>query len=400
MINMQENVLVINCGSSSVKFAIIQSDTGNVVAHGIAERLLSQNSELKFSGETIQEQTLILANNTNHHSAMSVIVDLIQQTQLDKTMIAVGHRVVHGGEAFAESVLIDDTVLAAIEAHQHLAPLHNPANLQGITAAKAAFPAIPHIAVFDTAFHQSMPETAYLYALPYELYSDHGVRRYGFHGSSHRYVTGEAADMLGKAVQDCNFISAHLGNGCSLCAVVAGKSVDTSMGLTPLEGLTMGTRCGDLDPSLSAFLEDNLGYTGEQVNSLYNKDSGLLGISGLSNDCRTLELSAAEGNSRAQLALDIFCYRLAKYIASYMIAAYPLDALILTGGIGENSTYMRAKLLQLLQPLGYRLDKSANENCTSGAAGHIHQEDSPTVLVIPTNEEWVIASDAARIATN
>jgi acetate kinase len=395
---MRGNVLVINCGSSSIKFVVLQPDTGNVVAHGVAERLLSQNSNLKFFGEATPEQTLQLANNTDHHSAMLAIVDLIQQTQLDETMIAVGHRVVHGGEVFSESVLIDEEVLAAIAAHQHLAPLHNPANLQGIAAAKAAFPVIPHVAVFDTAFHQSMPETAYLYALPYELYSDHGVRRYGFHGSSHRYVTGEAANMLGRAAQDCNFISAHLGNGCSLCAVVAGKSVDTSMGFTPLEGLTMGTRSGDLDPSLTAFLEDHLGYTGQQVNTLYNKDSGLLGISGLSNDCRTLEQAAAKGNSRAQLALDIFGYRLAKYIASYTVAAYPLDALILTGGIGENSTYLRAKLLQLLHPLGYRLDAGANESCTSGAAGRIHQEDSPAVLVIPTNEEWVIASDAARIA--
>lgn len=397
---MRGNVLVVNCGSSSVKFAVMKPECGTVVAQGVAERLLSQNSNLKFIGEGATEQTVPLGNDANHHTAILAIVDLVKQAQLDETIIAIGHRVVHGGEAFAESVLIDEAVLEAIAAHQHLAPLHNPVNLQGITAAKTAFPALPHIAVFDTAFHQSMPETAYLYALPYELYIDHGVRRYGFHGSSHRYVTGEAANMLGKVAQDCNFISAHLGNGCSLCAVVAGKSVDTSMGLTPLEGLTMGTRSGDLDPSLTPFLEDHLGYTGKQVNTLYNKDSGLLGISGLSNDCRTLERAAAEGNTRAQLALDIFCYRLAKYIASYTIAAYPLDALILTGGIGENSVFMRAKLLQLLQPLGYRLDPDANKNLSSGTAGHIHQENSPPVLVIPTNEEWVIAADAARIATN
>jgi acetate kinase len=397
---MQGKVLVINCGSSSVKFAVIIADNGHISAEGVAERLFSENPVLKSVFSKRGEQIQALANNAGHQEAIQAIVHLVMEGQLADTLIAVGHRVVHGGEAFAESVIIDAEVVAAIAAHQHLAPLHKPANLQGIAAARSAFPGLPHIAVFDTAFHLTMPERAFLYALPYQLYAEHGIRRYGFHGSSHRYVSAEAASMLGKEPENCNVICAHLGNGCSICAVQAGKSVDTSMGLTPLEGLVMGTRSGDLDPSLSHFLEQRLNYTSGQINELYNSQSGLLGLSGISNDCRSLEEAAAGGNQRAQLALDIFCYRLAKYVAGYMVASYPLDALVLTGGIGENSAYIRRRLLELLAPLGYELDSAANERCRFGVAGDIGGAGSHPVLVIPTNEEWVIAADAARLAMN
>jgi acetate kinase len=391
-------VLVINCGSSSVKFALIVADSGAIVAEGVAERLFSEDSILRTTISEQSGQASALGDNAGHGEAMTAIVEFILQADLDHDIIAVGHRVVHGGEAFAQSVIIDSAVRSAISAHQHLAPLHNPANLKGIEAAEAAFPNFPHVAVFDTAFHQTMPERAYLYALPLKLYTDYGVRRYGFHGSSHRYVSGEAARTLQQPLDQTNVISAHLGNGCSICAIRGGKSVDTSMGLTPLEGLVMGTRSGDVDPSLPLFLEQQLGYTPEQVDDLYNKQSGLLGLSGLSNDCRTLEEAALAGNTKAQLALDIFCYRLAKYVASYMIATAPLHALVLTGGIGENSSYVRETLLRLLEPLGYRLDHGANNHCRFGVAGQISAKDSPTVLVIPTNEEWVIAADAARLA--
>ncbi|MEH6593693.1 MAG: acetate/propionate family kinase, partial [Halioglobus sp.] len=272
---IQNQVLVINCGSSSVKFAVIIADTGATIAEGIAERLFSNAAVFKPTLGQHHEPKRQLQGNAAHGEGMQAIVQFIREQGLDDKLVAVGHRVVHGGEAFAESVRIDEEVLAAIDAHRHLAPLHNPANLKGIEAAREAFPELPHIAVFDTAFHQSMPKQAFLYALPYQLYSQHGIRRYGFHGSSHRYVSAEAAKMLGKPVEDCNVISVHLGNGCSLCAVKNGKSVDTSMGLTPLEGLVMGTRCGDLDPSLSLHLEQQLGYSAQQVNDLYNKDSGL-----------------------------------------------------------------------------------------------------------------------------
>lgn len=396
---MQGNVLVVNCGSSSVKFAVIVADRGDIVAEGAAERLFLPDSVLKASRNGEAGESTPLGDNADHRGAMRAIVEFIAHAGLNDAIVAVGHRVVHGGEAFAESVVIDSDVLAAITAHQHLAPLHNPANLRGIEAAQAAFPDLPNVAVFDTAFHQTMPEQAYLYPLPYALYTEHGIRRYGFHGSSHRFVSAEAAKMLERELGDTNVISAHLGNGCSICAIQGGRSVDTSMGLTPLEGLVMGTRSGDVDPSLPHYLEEQLGYTSQQVNDLYNKESGLLGLSGLSNDCRSLEEAASGGNPRAQLALDIFCYRLAKYVASYMVAAAPLHALILTGGIGENSAYVRESLLRLLEPLGYRLDHAANNHCRFGEAGNIAGKGSPPVLVIPTNEEWVIAADAARLAS-
>lgn len=396
--NASENVLVLNCGSSSLKFAIINATTGNEIISGLAERLGADSPSVKykFQGE---KNTLVLAPQDAHAKAIDTLVRLIKDHNLDKQLIAVGHRVVHGGEHFTQSVLIDDKVIAGISQAATLAPLHGHANLLGISAAQASFENLPQIAVFDTAFHQTMNEIAYLYALPYELYTKFGVRRYGFHGTSHFYVAGQTAKLLGLDVQKSNFISAHLGNGCSVCAIKNGQSVDTSMGLTPLEGLVMGTRCGDIDPGLFNFLTTQLEYTAQQIDDLLNQKSGLLGISELSNDCRTIEEAAVAGNTQAMLALDMFCYRLAKQIASYMVPLQRLDAIIFTGGIGENSDIIRDKVINQLSFLGVNLDSAANLAARFGQAGVISSSDALCkAVVMPTNEEWVIAVDAANIA--
>ncbi|WP_404340323.1 acetate kinase [Pseudoalteromonas mariniglutinosa] len=393
-----QHVLVLNCGSSSLKFAILDATTSAEIISGLAERLGSHSPliKYKFQGEKHQ---LELADGQAHAAAIASLVQLINEQHLASHLIAVGHRVVHGGEHFTESVLIDDNVLSAIEKTAALAPLHNPANLLGIRAAQHAFVTLPQVAVFDTAFHQSMPKVAYLYALPYSLYREHGVRRYGFHGTSHYYVAGEAAKFIKKPLLESNFISAHLGNGCSVCAIKNGKSVDTSMGLTPLEGLVMGTRSGSIDPGLFTFLTQQLNYSVEQIDDLLNKKSGLLGISELSNDCRTIEEAAVAGNQQALLALDIFCYRLAKQIAAYMVPLQRLDALIFTGGIGENSDIIREKVITQLGFLGLNCDPQANLQARFGNAGMITKpSNTVSALVIPTNEEWVIAHDAAVIA--
>ncbi|MGJ8485029.1 acetate kinase [Pseudoalteromonas sp. SYSU M81236] len=392
------HVLVLNCGSSSLKFAILDATTSDEVISGLAERLGSDTPSIKYkyNGE---KKLIELAKGQAHDAAIAELVKLVNNLGLADNLIAVGHRVVHGGEHFTESVLIDDDVLAAIEKTATLAPLHNPANLLGIRTAKQAFSALPQIAVFDTAFHQTMPNIAYLYALPYSLYKEHGVRRYGFHGTSHYYVAGEAAKLLGKEREQTNVISAHLGNGCSVCAIKDGKSVDTSMGLTPLEGLVMGTRSGSIDPGLFTFLTQQLNYTAQEIDDLLNKQSGLLGISELSNDCRTIEEAAVEGHPQANLALDIFCYRLAKQIAAFLVPLQRLDALIFTGGIGENSDIIRDKVITQLGFLGLECDEDANLAARFGKEGLISKGQAHAkAFVIPTNEEWVIANDAARIA--
>ena len=346
-------VLVLNCGSSSLKFAILDATTSDEVISGLAERLGSDTPSIKYkyNGE---KQLIELAKGQAHDAAINKLVYLVKNLGLEDKLVAVGHRVVHGGEHFTESVLIDNDVLIEIEKTAALAPLHNPANLLGIRTAQQAFSTLPQIAVFDTVFHQTMPKIAYLYALPYSLYKEHGVRRYGFHGTSHYYVAGEAAKLLGKERQQTNVISAHLGNGCSVCAIKDGKSVDTSMGLTPLEGLVMGTRSGSIDPGLFTFLTQQLNYSVQEIDDLLNKQSGLLGISELSNDCRTIEEAAVEGHPQANLALDIFCYRLAKQIAAFLVPLQRLDALIFTGGIGENSDIIRDKVISHLGFLGHQ----------------------------------------------
>ncbi|WP_288989154.1 acetate kinase [uncultured Pseudoalteromonas sp.] len=391
------HVLVLNCGSSSLKFAIIDANTGKDIISGLAERLGADAPSIKykFKGE---KTTIKLAANQAHAHVIDTLVDLIKDHNLDEQLVAVGHRVVHGGEYFTQSVLIDERVTAGITQAATLAPLHGHANLLGISSAQASFKNLPQVAVFDTAFHQTMDEVAYLYALPYQLYKDFGVRRYGFHGTSHFYVAGQTAKLLALPIENSNFISAHLGNGCSVCAIKNGKSVDTSMGLTPLEGLIMGTRCGDIDPGLFNFLTTQLDYTAQQIDDLLNQKSGLLGISELSNDCRTIEEAAIAGNQQAMLALNMFCYRLAKQIAAYMVPLQQLDAVIFTGGIGENSDIIRDKVLKQLAFLGINLDPQANLDARFGQAGLISTADSRSkAVVMPTNEEWVIALDAANI---
>lgn len=394
---MSQNVLVLNCGSSSLKFAIIDATSGAEYLSGLAERLSEQSPQVKINQQG-QKNVIKLDAGSQHQNAIEVIVAEIKRRELVADLIAVGHRVVHGGETFTGSVIIDQDVIKAIEQNQKLAPLHNPANLLGIKIASDAFTDLPQIAVFDTAFHQSMPKHAYLYPLPYTLYKDSGIRRYGFHGTSHYFVSREAAALLNLDIDKANFITAHLGNGCSVTAIKNGQSVDTSMGLTPLEGLVMGTRCGDLDPGIIHYLTSQLDYSSEQVNQLLNKESGLFGISQLSNDCRTIEQAVETGDKQAELALDIFCYRLAKYIASYLVPLGKLDALIFTGGIGENSSLIREKVVNHLAFLNLTIDESANLAARFGKSGVIaSNQNGCRALVVPTNEEWVIAQDAATL---
>ncbi len=396
--NSPQHVLVLNCGSSSLKFAILDAQTSDEIISGLAERLGSDTPSLKYKFQGKKTQ-LELAEGQAHAHAIDTLVKLIKDHNLAENLIAIGHRVVHGGEHFTQSVLIDESVIAGITKAATLAPLHGHANLLGIAAAQASFEGLPQIAVFDTAFHQTMEQVAYLYALPYKLYTEYGVRRYGFHGTSHYYVASETAKLLDKPLEHSNFISAHLGNGCSVCAIKEGKSVDTSMGLTPLEGLMMGTRSGDIDPGLFNFLTTQLNYSAAQIDDLLNKESGLLGVSELSNDCRTIEDAAVAGNQRAMLALDMFCYRLAKQIAAFMVPVQRLDALIFTGGIGENSDIIRQKVIKQLGFLGLDCDEQANLNARFGSQGIISSAHANTMAVVmPTNEEWVIARDAANIA--
>ncbi|AOT08555.1 acetate kinase [Pseudoalteromonas luteoviolacea] len=392
------HVLVLNCGSSSLKFAIIDSSSAKEHLSGLAERLGESSPQIKYKFNG-QKHIISLSNGDAHEVAINELVDLVKSLKLDQQLVAVGHRVVHGGEHFTKSALINDTVLDAIKQTATLAPLHNPANLLGIEAATEAFATLPQIAVFDTAFHQSMAPTAFLYALPYSLYEKHSIRRYGFHGTSHYYVSAQAVEQLGLVGKSSKIVTAHLGNGCSVCAVKDGKSVDTSMGLTPLEGLVMGTRSGDIDPGLFAYLVHQLGYSATQIDTLLNKESGLLGISELSNDCRTIEESAAEGHEKAQLALDIFCFRLAKQIASFAVPLGGIDALVFTGGIGENSDVIRASVINQLSFLGFQLNNERNLAARFGNEGIITDDSSnPIAMIIPTNEELVIAQDAAMLA--
>lgn len=391
-------VLVLNCGSSSLKFAVIDAQAGDDQISGLAECFGLEDSRIKWkiNGE---KQEAALGAFTAHREAVEFIVNkiLAGQPELAAQIQAVGHRIVHGGEKFTRSVIIDDSVIKGIEDCASLAPLHNPAHLIGIRAAMASFPKLPQVAVFDTAFHQSMPDRAYVYALPYKLYREHGIRRYGMHGTSHLFVSREAAKMLNKPLAETNVICAHLGNGASVTAVKGGKSVDTSMGLTPLEGLVMGTRCGDIDPSIIYHLVHQLGYTLEEVNNLMNKQSGLLGISELTNDCRGIEEGYADGHKGATLALEIFCYRLAKYIASYTVPLGRLDAVVFTGGIGENSDLIREKVLNLLEIFNFHVDSERNKAARFGKKGIITQDNSTVAMVIPTNEEWVIAEDSIKL---
>lgn len=389
-------VFVLNCGSSSLKFSLIDSQSHAEVLSGLGDSLGSDTPIVKYKYQGTKH-TIDLPAQSMHQNAVDTIVDLLTTLSLSDSVTAIGHRVVHGGELFTQSVVINEQVLSQLEQLSKLAPLHNPANIIGIKAASIAFPALKQIAVFDTAFHQTMPPKAFTYALPRDLYVEHGIRRYGFHGTSHLYITQQAAKVLNKPIDDLNIISAHLGNGASVTAIRNGKSVDTSMGLTPLEGLVMGTRCGDIDPAISQYMIDQLGYTNDEVNDIFNKKSGLLGLSGLSNDCRVVEEHAMRDHDHCQLAVEVFCYRLAKYIASYTVPLGRLDALVFTGGIGENSDIIRANVIHQLKIFGFELDRQANLDARFGKEGKITVDDSPITLVIPTNEELVIALDAIAL---
>jgi len=393
-------VLVVNCGSSSIKYQLYQMPEGTVLARGLLERIGEPGSRLTHAARGASRTTAVTA--PGHESGMALILRaLIDPEQGVIGAIAeigaVGHRVVHGGEAFTGSVLIDDAVIASVEKYADLAPLHNPPNLTGIRAAQRELPGVPQVACFDTAFHATIPEVAYVYALPFELYEKHRIRRYGFHGTSHRYVARRAAALMGRGKYEVNLITCHLGNGCSITAVKNGRSVDTSMGLTPLEGLVMGTRSGDFDPAILFYLGDK-GYDMKTLNSLCNKQSGLLGVSGLSNDMRNLIAHAESGNARARLAISIFCYRIRKYVGAYTAVLGSLDALVFTGGIGENAVSVRAEVCADLPQIGLALDPARNAAAVRREAEISADASRVKVFVIPTNEEAAIAHDTFEIA--
>ena len=395
------NILVINAGSSSLKYQLMDPETQVVLAKGLCERI-GIDGRLTHKVPATDGKFVFEIAMPTHAEAIQSVIDALLSAEhgVIKSMDeidAVGHRVVHGGEAFAGSVKIDDAVMAAIEECIPLAPLHNPANITGIKACQKVMPGVPMVAVFDTAFHQTMPEKAYMYALPYEYYENDKVRRYGFHGTSHMYVAGRAAAMLGKPIEETKIITCHLGNGSSVTAVDGGKSVDTSMGFTPLAGLPMGTRAGDLDAGILEYLMGKYGYDIKEMVNILNKKSGVLGVSGVSSDFRDLGDAAAEGNHRAALAVDAFNYGVKKLIGAYAAAMGGVDAIVFTAGVGENSPEQRLEMASGLEFMGVKMDAEAN-NCR-GKETVISAADSKVkVLLIPTDEELVIAQDTARLA--
>ncbi|MCD5401598.1 acetate kinase [candidate division NPL-UPA2 bacterium] len=396
-------VLVVNCGSSSIKYQLFEMPQDEVLSQGLLGKIGEESSLLTHQGKgrTVESEVSV----TNHEAGMRLIMEALVDEKTgvitDVSQIeAVGHRVVHGGEWFSKSVRITEDVLKIIERYADLAPLHNPPNLAGIKAVENLLPGIVQVAAFDTAFHQTIPEEAYMYALPYDLYEKFKLRRYGFHGTSHRFVARRAAEIMGKKKEEINIITCHLGNGCSITAVRGGKSVDTSMGLTPLEGLVMGTRSGDIDPAVIFYLAENHGMSIERINTLLNRQSGLLGISGISNDVRNIAQKAARGERRAKLALDVFCYRVKKYIGAYTAVLGRLNALVFTGGIGENASYIREKILENLDCLGIKIDLDKNADKSNKERVISSNDAGVTVFVIPTNEEVRIAYDTYEVATS
>ncbi|MFX2255819.1 acetate kinase [Acinetobacter variabilis] len=383
---MSKSVLVINCGSSSIKFALLLEEQ-NFRIHGLAENLGTENARIK--GVTVGNEPVdIHIPFADHKKALEVGLERLANYKPD----AIGHRVVHGG-SLTKAELITDEIIEKIRKATPLAPLHNPAHLIGIEATKRLFPDLPQVAVFDTAFHQTMPAHAYRYALPKFLYTEYGVRRYGFHGTSHAYVSDRGSELAGSFKQG-GWLTAHLGNGSSTCAVWNGQSVDTSMGLTPLEGVVMGTRSGDVDPSLHSFLAANLGWDVYKIDKMLNKESGLLGLSdNLSNDMRTLIEASEQGNEDATLAIEVFCYRLAKSLAALSCGLPRIDGLFFTGGIGENSAYIREKTMAYLPHFGFNLDKDANSSLKRGTEGRIDNGTGPQIWVVPTDEESRIAKE-------
>jgi acetate kinase len=391
-----DQIVVINAGSSSLKFAVVDPTSGARCLSGIAERLGTSGAKLTVARKGAPEETSQLSDSTHAH-AVSKVLTAVRGLPPELQPSGVGHRVVHGGDLFAESVLVSDAVVAGIERFSPLAPLHNPAALEGIDAVSELWPELPQVAVFDTAFHQTMPAHAFRYAVPEEWYHDLDIRRYGFHGTSHRYVSGRAAEVLDRSPSDLALVVAHLGNGCSAAAVLNGRSVDTTMGLTPLEGLVMGTRSGDVDPGLFGYLAQQSSMTSEQVVEELNTRSGLLALSGRSNDMREVQARADEGDERAALAIDVFVYRVAKSVAALVVALGKLDALVFTGGIGEKDARIRARVVTALEFLGLDLDADANDADGHASGGRIGAPGPPTVLVVPTDEELMIARDTIRL---
>lgn len=396
------NILVINCGSSSLKFQLIDAETEKLIAKGLCERIGIEGSKISYTpcDGVKEENTTPMANHTD---AIRLVLDALtnEKTGVVKSLAeigAVGHRIVHGGEKFAEATVITDEVIAAITECNDLAPLHNPANLIGIDACRKLMPKTPMVAVFDTAFHQTMPDKAYMYGLPYEYYEKYKIRRYGFHGTSHSYVSKKAAEVLHRKYEDLKIIVCHLGNGASVSAVMNGKCVDTSMGLTPLEGLIMGTRSGDMDPAIMEFIAHKEGKSIDEIMTILNKKSGVLGLSdNLSSDFRDLEAGYREGNPRAINTMETFAYRVAKYIGAYTAAMNGVDVICFTAGVGENSSFIRDMICSnYLGYLGVRLDEEANQKRGEDIA--ISTPDSrTTVMVIPTNEELAIARETYRL---
>lgn len=395
------NILVINCGSSSLKYQLIDSESEKVLAKGLCERIGIDGSAITHQpagGEKVTLQT----DMPNHTVAVKLVIEKLMDkdagviSSLDE-IGAVGHRIVHGGEKFASSVIITDEVLKQVEDCNDLAPLHNPANLVGINSCKEVMPNVPMVGVFDTAFHQTMPKKAYMYGLPYEYYEKHKVRRYGFHGTSHDFVSKRAAEILGRDIEELKIIVCHLGNGASVSAVKNGESVDTSMGLTPLEGLIMGTRSGDMDPAIITFIAEKEKLTAEEVLNICNKKSGVLGLSGgLSSDFRDLGQATAEGNERAKDALETYAYRVAKYIGAYAAAMNGVDAIAFTAGIGENNAEVREMIGQYIEFLGTNIDKERNK--IRGEEVILSDEGAKvTTMIVPTNEELAIARETVRL---
>ena len=387
---MTEHVLVINAGSSSLKYSLVDAETGDAAATGLVERIGEDQSHHVHNGHEDDEPV------ADHEAALQAAVQAFDKhgpSLSDVDIVAVGHRVVHGGDRFAAPALVDDDLIAAVKDLVPLAPLHNPANLEGIEVARRLFPDLPHVAVFDTAFHQTLPPYAYTYAVPSSWLDDYGIRRYGFHGTSHAFVSGQAAQVLGRDPGDVNVIVLHLGNGCSATAVRGGRSVDTSMGLTPLEGLVMGTRSGDVDPAIHGHLARVAGRTAEETDRSLNSESGLKGLTGV-NDFREVLRLRADGDKRARLAFDLYCYRLKKYIGAYYAVLGTVDAIVFTAGVGQHSPEARAAAVAGLEGLGIHLDPIRNASDEQV----VSTDESPVkVLVIPTNEEWEIARQSVAV---
>lgn len=404
-------VLVLNCGSSSIKYQVFDMDNESLLAKGIVERVGIEGTFIKHQKGNGDKVTINIEPKKDHRYGIEYIIKILTDNNLGvlrdiKEIYAVGHRVVHGGEKFAGSVLINEDVMAAIRDCVKFAPLHNPPNLKGIEAISSILPGVPQVAVFDTAFHQTMPPVAYIYGIPYKYYEEDRIRRYGFHGTSHRYVSKRASEILNMPYDRMKIITCHLGNGASIAAVKNGKSVDTSMGHTPLEGLVMGTRCGDIDPAIVLYIMKKEGYSVEEMDNLLNKKSGILGISQISSDQRDLEEGYPEQNIKngkhlANLALEIFAYRVRKYIGAYMAVLNGCDALVFTAGVGENSAIIRELVCKDMDYLGIKIDPLKNKQTVRGVEGDISTNDAKVrTLVIPTNEELVIAEDTYAIVKN